>query len=60
MSALVRDLSFALRIFTKNPASALSAVLMLALGLGANTAILSLANAVLLRPMPSMTALRYE
>src|SRR5690349_20111830 len=52
MATLLQDFSFALRLILKNPAFALAAIVVLALGIGANTALISVVNAVLLQPLP--------
>ena len=57
-SALLQDVRFALRGFLKSPAFTLVAVISIAIGIGANTAIFSVTSALLLRPLPYADAER--
>src|SRR5438309_3892762 len=52
MSTLARDLRYALRAFGKSPGFIAAAILSLAIGIGATTAIFSITSALLLRPLP--------
>src|SRR6187401_3366170 len=58
MESVIRDVLFALRTLKRQPAFAVTAVLTIALGIGATSAIFSVVNAVLLRPLPYTHASR--
>jgi predicted permease len=58
MESVIRDILFAFRSLRRHPAFAVTAILTIALGIGATSAIFSVVNAVLLRPLPYNDAAR--
>jgi hypothetical protein len=52
MDAFLKDIKHSIRMFIKNPSFTLTAIAALTLGIGANTAIFSIVNTVLLKPVP--------
>ncbi|MBD0369665.1 MAG: ABC transporter permease [Pyrinomonadaceae bacterium] len=58
METLLQDLSYSVRLLLKNPGFAIVAILSLAIGIGANSAIFSVTDALIFRPLPYKDAER--
>src|SRR5690242_14613687 len=52
MSRLLRNLRYAVRVLARSPGFSITVIVTLALGIGANTAVFSVIDAILLRPLP--------
>ncbi len=58
MESFIRDLKYSARQLVQAPAFTATAVLIVAIGIGANTAAFSVVNAMLFRPVPSRSSVR--